>query len=81
MKNQLRALLIVSTLLGSVATAATITWTNTASGNWNLPSNWNPNRVPGDDDTATFSTPGTYTVSVTDTESVCNLVWGPPVAH
>jgi len=27
--------------------AATIAWTNTAGGNWNDATNWNPNQVPG----------------------------------
>ena len=32
--------------------AATITWTNTASGGWNTAANWNPNSVPSTNDTA-----------------------------
>ena len=32
--------------------AATITWTNTAGGNWNDAANWNPNQVPGASDDA-----------------------------
>src|SRR5260221_12357508 len=78
MKNKLRALFIVLCLLliCSVTRASTITWTNAASGNWNLAANWSPNQVPGGGDAAVFSTPGTYTVSVTDTESISNLVLG-----
>src|SRR5215469_8303453 len=35
-----------------LAEAASITWTNTAGGDWNLPANWQPNQVPGATDTA-----------------------------
>jgi hypothetical protein len=78
MKNTRSALFIVLKPLhiGRATPAATITWTNTAGGNWNLPTNWNPNQVPGGGDSAVLSAPGTYTVSVTDAESVSNLVLG-----
>jgi len=42
----------------STARAATITWTNTASGAWNNPTNWNPNIVPGTNDTAIITNAG-----------------------
>ena len=51
-----------------------LVWTNTAGGNWNVAANWSPNRVPGALDTALITTPGSYGVSVTDNESVSNLV-------
>src|SRR5439155_23179057 len=35
--------------------AATISWTNTAGGNWNTAANWSPNQVPGPLDTAIVS--------------------------
>ena len=53
-----------------------LVWTNTAGGNWNVAANWSPNRVPGAADTALITTPGSYGVSVTDNESVSNLVLG-----
>ena len=67
------ALLLATVLSGRTAT---ITWTNVSSANWNNPGNWSPNQVPGGGDTAVFSTPGIYTVLITDNESVSNLVLG-----
>jgi hypothetical protein len=43
--------------------AATITWANTAGGNWSVAANWNPHQVPTNTDTALITTPGTYTVT------------------
>ena len=37
---------------------ATITWTNSASGNWSGTNNWSPNRVPGPSDTAVITNAG-----------------------
>ncbi len=59
-----------------MAQAANITWTNTAGGDWNVPANWQPNQVPGAADMALITTAGSYNVSVTDNESVSNLVLG-----
>jgi hypothetical protein len=71
------ALRILFTMAAPLLTqAATITWTNTAGGNWNAPANWSPNQVPGAADTAMITTPGSYGVSLTDSESVSNLVLG-----
>ncbi|HVV01654.1 MAG TPA: hypothetical protein VHH88_09860 [Verrucomicrobiae bacterium] len=50
------------------AMADTITWTNTAGGNWSDPSNWSPNQVPGHSnaldsgDDVMITNPGNYTV-------------------
>src|ERR1017187_7674244 len=43
--------------------AATINWTNSASGGWNTAANWNPNTVPGAADTAIITNAG-VTVSL-----------------
>src|SRR5437899_1377385 len=45
-----------------ISCAAVITWTNTAGGNWNVPANWNPNQVPGSNDTANVTVAGTYAI-------------------
>jgi hypothetical protein len=45
--------------------AATISWTNTAGGNWNATNNWSPNTVPGAADTALITNAGTYAVPST----------------
>jgi hypothetical protein len=46
------------------AQGATITWTNTSGGSWNVAANWSPNQVPGVADTALIETSGTYTVTL-----------------
>ena len=57
-------------------TAATLTWTNTAGGNWNLAANWLPNAVPGAADTANITTPGSYTVTLNADATVAALNLG-----
>lgn len=44
--------------------ANTISWTNTAGGVWSAPLNWDAHVVPGSNDFANITTPGTYTVTV-----------------
>ena len=46
--------------------ADTVTWVNTGGGNWNDASNWSPKEVPGAADTAMITTPGSYTVTISD---------------
>jgi hypothetical protein len=58
------------------AKAASYTWTNTAGGNWNAAANWSPNGVPGGTDSAAITTTGSYTVTMSDTESVGTLTLG-----
>jgi hypothetical protein len=58
------------------AKAASYTWTNTAGGNWNVAANWSPNGVPGGTDSAAITTTGSYTVTMSDTESVGTLTLG-----
>ena len=58
------------------SSAATITWTNTAGGNWNVAANWNPNQIPGSNDTAEITTPGTYTVTLNVSATLAGLALG-----
>jgi hypothetical protein len=58
------------------ANAATFSWTNSTGGNWNVSANWSPNGVPGGSDTAIITTAGTYTVTVSDNESVNTMTLG-----
>lgn len=53
--------------------AATVTWTNTAGGTWNVPTNWSPNLVPDATDTALIPLEGTYTVTNTANANVLHL--------
>src|ERR1039457_3829336 len=50
--------LLGALLVGLAAQAATITWTNAAGGGWNTAANWNPNIVPGTNDTAIITSAG-----------------------
>lgn len=51
-----------------IASAGTITWTNTAGGQWNKTNNWSPNQIPGGADSSNpddvvIAAPGTYNVT------------------
>ena len=64
----LAAGLLQAVVAGFSIHAATITWTNTASGTWNTAANWNPNRVPGAADTAIITNAGvTVTLDISPT--------------
>ena len=52
------SLALMITLTAVSAPAASITWTNTAGGNWNTAQNWNPNQVPGSADTVSIPSGG-----------------------
>src|ERR1035441_2479435 len=55
--------------------AATINWTNAASGGWNTAANWNPNTVPGATDTAVITNAG-VTVSLNGATTVGAIILG-----
>jgi len=55
--------LITLTLGSNSAHSATITWTNTAGGNWSATNNWSPHQLPTNTDNVMITTPGTYTVT------------------
>ncbi len=56
--------------------AATITWTNTAGGNWSDATSWSPNQVPGSSDDAVITADGSYTVTLDVNPTVAGLVLG-----
>ena len=60
---------------GLITHAANITWTNSANGGWNLPANWNPNIVPGTNDTAVIAIGG-VSVSLNSATGVGGIVLG-----
>ena len=63
-------------LVGAVSTrAATLTWTNAASGYWNTAANWNPNQVPGSGDTVVITNAG-VTVSLNSSTTVGGIILG-----
>ena len=59
----------------TTALAADILWTNTASGNWNVAANWNPNQVPGASDTAVI-TNDSVTVTLNISPAVGGIILG-----
>ncbi|HEY3853394.1 MAG TPA: hypothetical protein VGO67_03260, partial [Verrucomicrobiae bacterium] len=67
---------LIAVITAASSQAATITWTNTAGGNWSVAANWNPNQVPGASDTALITTPGTYSITNSATASVSVLTLG-----
>src|ERR1039457_7052650 len=67
--------LLGALLVGLAAHAATITWTNSASGGWNTAANWNPNTVPGTNDTAVIANAG-VTVSLNGATGVGGISLG-----
>jgi hypothetical protein len=67
----LPALLLLGT--GHPARSATIVWTNSLGGNWNVAANWSPNQVPGPGDAANITAAGTYAGNVTVNTSVGTL--------
>ena len=69
-------IVLVSLAIASVTHAVTITWTNTAGGNWSVSNNWSPNQVPGVSDTALITNSGTYTITVTTVVGVSNVFLG-----
>ena len=56
--------------------AATITWTNTAGGNWSTAANWSPNQVPSGTDDAFITNNGTYMVTINATATAGTLTLG-----
>jgi hypothetical protein len=64
-------------LAGWRSPAATAVWTNTAGGNWFLPSNWSPNRVPTElSDTAVITNNGTYTITLDTGMAIAGVTVG-----
>ncbi len=58
------------------AYSTTIVWTNTAGGNWNDASGWNPNLVPGDSDNALITNAGAYLVTLDVSPVIAALTLG-----
>ena len=67
-------------LLALPASAITITWTNTAGGDWAAATNWSPNQVPVAADVAVINGSATYAIVVTGNRSVSGLVMDNPNA-
>ncbi len=57
---------------------STITWTNTAGGDWSVAANWSSAGVPGAADDVAITLPGTYTVTQSGTVTVAGLLLADP---
>ena len=81
MKNQFSrfgtTVAVLASLWSASATihAATLNWTNPASGGWSTAANWNPNGVPGASDTAVITNAG-VTVSLNAATTVGGILLG-----
>src|ERR1035438_1707448 len=62
-------------LANSSVYAATVNWTNTTGGGWNTAANWNPNGVPGTNDTVVITNAG-VTVLLNSATTVGAVVLG-----
>ena len=59
----------------------TRTFTTTAGGSWETATNWGPSQVvPGENDTALISVPGTYTVTMGSLEEANSVTMSDPAA-
>ncbi len=70
-----RNLLLLS-LAGFTATAATLTWNNASGGAWNEAANWTPNQIPGPLDSVVIDLAGNYTIALNGTATVAGLAIG-----
>jgi len=64
------------TVWAITAPAATIQWTNTLGGNWNVALNWSPNVTPASADIAVITNDGTYTINLNVTPTISGLILG-----
>jgi hypothetical protein len=69
--------LAIATILGLLlltptaahASGCTDSWTNASGGNWFTPTNWSTGKAPGSEDEACITASGTYTVTMTQTNT------------
>ncbi len=70
----LTSFVLVLVLAGN-APAATLLWDNGGEGNlWNVPENWNPDGVPGGDDTAQINLPDVNCLIDYSVDAICTTV-------
>ena len=56
--------------------AGTITWTNSAGGDWNVVTNWSPNRVPVNGDDVIITNSGGYAITNASSVILDSLILG-----
>src|SRR5215469_10634756 len=76
-RSHLHAVILLVLFAGAhLCKSSTIAWTNTAGGNWSSVTNWDPNQLPGTNDTAVITTNGTYTVILDEATTIGGLDLG-----
>ena len=76
MKKLNKILVVLGSATVIPAHAATLIWTNTAGGNWNVAANWTPNQIPGASDTAIITNNGEYSVTLVGDRTIAGLILG-----
>jgi hypothetical protein len=78
---RLASLVALPAMLTGPVAAQTIEWNNPAGGDWDVASNWSPMNVPDTPgETASFSLPGAYTVTLASARTVGALALHNPDA-
>lgn len=67
-------------LLATPVSAITITWTNTAGGDWGGATNWSPQQVPAASDVAVINGTAAFTITATGSRFVSGVVLDNPNA-
>ncbi|HEY5297312.1 MAG TPA: putative Ig domain-containing protein [Verrucomicrobiae bacterium] len=76
-KSILRALVVSCLIVATgIVRAATVTWANTNSGNWNVATNWIPAQVPASGDDVIITNAGTYSVTNAPGVTLNKLILG-----
>ncbi|MBI3867566.1 MAG: hypothetical protein HY299_03460 [Verrucomicrobia bacterium] len=73
--------LLALCLAPGILTGDEITWTNKAGGNWNVPANWLPSRLPLPGDDVYVTNGGAYTLTLNVDTTVNSLTVGGPAGQ
>ena len=67
------AVLLILCAVSHSMDAAIFDWNNIAGGTFSTPANWSPSGPPNSNDTARFSLPNTYTITLNNATTVNTL--------
>lgn len=76
MSSRSLVFVVAISLAAHTTHAATLLWTNTSGGDWNVAANWSPNQVPAVGDTTQITTAGTYAVTNNQNTTISSLTIG-----
>ncbi|MBL9168945.1 MAG: hypothetical protein JNN07_14490, partial [Verrucomicrobiales bacterium] len=63
-----------------IVSADVITWNNAGGGEWDVPTNWSPQQVPGANDRVVVDGTASFTIQMAGSQSVSELVMDNPNA-